>query len=150
MKRFVILLAATPFAAFAENTSPATVQQAATVEGQPAPGGNGGQPHQGPPPGNSNFILFMLPLFLLLMWFMIIRPQKKAEKEKKVLLESTKRGDKVITIGGAHGEVIAVGETTLDLKLGQGSDGAVVTFSKAAVASNLTQQAAVDAAKVTK
>ena len=49
-------------------------------------------------------LIFMFAIF----YFLLIRPQKKKALEHKALLESIKRGDNVITAGGAHGKVFAV------------------------------------------
>ena len=76
------------------------------------------------------------------MWLVVIRPQKKEEKKRQALIASMKPGHKVVTIGGVHGEVTAVGETTVDVKVGQGDNSVVMTFNKAAVSTNLTALAA--------
>ncbi len=81
------------------------------------------------------------------MWFVLIRPQRKEEKRQQALRSALKRGDKVVTIGGAHAEIVAVGETTVDLKLGSGDEAAVVTFNKSAVGTVVNPGAAADAGK---
>jgi preprotein translocase YajC subunit len=53
-----------------------------------------------------------------------------------------KPGHKVITIGGIHGEVTAVGETTVDIRVSDEGKGMVLTFNKGAVATNVTATAA--------
>ena len=59
------------------------------------------------PTGQSSGIMAYLPFFLILaiMYFMMIRPQAKRQKEKQLMLNSLKKGDKVVTIGGIHGTV---------------------------------------------
>lgn len=59
------------------------------------------------PAGQSAGMMAYLPFFLILaiMYFMMIRPQAKRQKEKRTMLESLKKGDKVVTIGGIHGTV---------------------------------------------
>ncbi|NVO02462.1 MAG: preprotein translocase subunit YajC [Bacteroidetes bacterium] len=56
-----------------------------------------------------------LPIILIVVvfYFFMIRPQSKKNKELKKFREALKKGDKVITIGGIHGKVLEVGETTL-------------------------------------
>ncbi len=49
-------------------------------------------------------LIFMFAIF----YFLLIRPQKKKALEHKALLESIKKGDDVITVGGIHGKVFAV------------------------------------------
>lgn len=75
---------------------------------------------------------------VLFMWLLVIRPQKKEEKRRQELVGGMKPGHKVVTIGGVHGEVVTVGETTVDLKVGHGSDGVVMTFNKGAVSTNVS------------
>ena len=86
------------------------------------------------------FMILMMVGVFAFMWFVMIRPQKKEEKRRKEMIDATKRGDKVVTIGGAHGTVDAVGEGTIDVRLGGDGDkgGMVVTFNKAAVSANLS------------
>ena len=66
----------------------------------------------GAPPEGSNPLITFLPLILIFVvfYFFIIRPQKKKEDERKRMIESVKKGDKVITIGGVHGTVTQVDE----------------------------------------
>mgnify|MGYP002640980208 CR=1 FL=1 len=62
----------------------------------------------------------MLPLFLILVvfYFFFIRPQTKKNKEQKKFREELKKGDKVVTIGGVHGKVAEMKETTIVLDCG--------------------------------
>ncbi len=62
----------------------------------------------------------MLPLFLILVvfYFFFIRPQTKKNKEQKKFREALKKGDKVLTIGGVHGKIAEVKETTIVLDCG--------------------------------
>ena len=59
-------------------------------------------------PGQSNggfaaFVPFILIMFII--YFLMIRPQTKRQKEKDLMRESLKKGDKIITMGGIHGTV---------------------------------------------
>ncbi len=58
----------------------------------------------------------MLLLFGALMYFMIIRPQKKREKKQQELRNSIEVGDEVTTIGGIIGRVVSVKEDTFVLE----------------------------------
>ncbi len=44
-------------------------------------------------------------LILAIMYFLMIRPQAKRQKEKKKMLDELKKGDRVVTIGGIHGTI---------------------------------------------
>jgi preprotein translocase subunit YajC len=56
-----------------------------------------------------------LPLILIFIvfYFFIIRPQKKKEDERKKMIEAVAKGDRVITIGGVHGSVTQVDDTSV-------------------------------------
>lgn len=77
----------------------------------------------------------LLPLFLILVvfYFFFIRPQTKKSKEQKKFREALKKGDKIITIGGVHGKVNDVKETTLVIEI---ADNVRVTVEKNAVVAN--------------
>lgn len=104
-----------------------------------APGSGGGAAQQ---PGLGWMPLIFIGLMVLMMWFMVIRPQKKEEKRRKDMVDAIKRGDEVITIGGIHGVVEAVGEGTIDVRIGKGSDSVVATLNKGAVSTNQTAERA--------
>lgn len=55
-----------------------------------------------------------LPLVLIIVvfYFFMIRPQLKKTKEQKKFRENIKVGDKIVTIGGIHGKIADIGETT--------------------------------------
>jgi preprotein translocase subunit YajC len=58
-------------------------------------------------------LVFMFAIF----YFLLIRPQQKKAKEHKILLESMKKGDNVITAGGVHGKVSAVENDLVTLEI---------------------------------
>ena len=68
-----------------------------------------------PPGSDANPIMSLLPWVgvLLVFYFFMIRPQMKKSKEQKKFRESLKEGDKVVTIGGIHGKVKDIAETTV-------------------------------------
>ena len=55
-----------------------------------------------------------IPLILIVVvfYFFMIRPQLKKSKDQKKFRENIKIGDKIVTIGGIHGKIADVGETT--------------------------------------
>ena len=61
------------------------------------------------PQGGGGIAAF-LPFFLIMViiYFLMIRPQAKKRKEKQNMLDALKKGDKVITIGGIHGTVVGI------------------------------------------
>lgn len=66
----------------------------------------------------------------VIMWFLLIRPAQKRQKETKNMQSSLKRGDEVITIGGIHGKIDAVDESTVYLRV---ADNTLLRFDKQAV-----------------
>jgi len=83
-----------------------------------------------------NVVMFgaMIAIFAV-FYFLLIRPQRKKQKEMKVMLENLKKGDKVATIGGIRGTVSNVKEKTVVVKV---DDNAKIEFSKDAVAALLS------------
>ena len=55
----------------------------------------------------------MLILIMVIMWFFMIRPQRKQQKELENFRKSLKKGDKVVTVGGIYGVVDEIKEKTL-------------------------------------
>ena len=64
--------------------------------------------------------LIMVGLFFVFMYFMIIRPQMKRQKEHKKLLESLEKGSEVVTSGGIAGRIRQVGENFLVVEVSEG------------------------------
>ena len=59
----------------------------------------------------------MLALIFVVMWFFMIRPQRKQQKELQTFRDGLKKGDKVVTIGGIYGTVVEVKDNTLLLEI---------------------------------
>lgn len=55
----------------------------------------------------------MLALIFVVMWFFMIRPQRKQQKELQNFRDSLKKGDKVVTIGGIYGTVTEIKEDSV-------------------------------------
>ncbi len=88
--------------------------------------------------GKSNPFMSMLPLILIIVvfYFFMIRPQMKKNKDQKKFREALKKGDKVITIGGVHGKIIEVNDTTFIIETeGQGR----LKIERSAVALNAVE-----------
>jgi preprotein translocase subunit YajC len=73
----------------------------------------------GKPAQPSTVELLVMPAALLaIMYFFVIRPQQKRHKEQKVLVESLKVGDEVVTSGGIIGRIKAVADHFVTLEAG--------------------------------
>ncbi len=70
-------------------------------------------------------------LIFIIFYFLLIRPQQKRQKEHQKMLESLKRGDKVITAGGIYGVIESVGTNTVTIKI---SENVKVRFGKGYIA----------------
>lgn len=80
--------------------------------------------------------LLMLGLMVLIFYFFMIRPQMKKQKELKNFRENLKAGDKVVTIGGIHGKILEVSDTTVLLQ----AEGTKLRFDKSAIAQSSEDQ----------
>ena len=78
-------------------------------------------------------LFFTLALMLVLLYFMIYRPQKKQEKKDAAMRSSLEIGDQVTTIGGIIGRVVAIKDDTFVLETG--ADRVKIRFTKTAISS---------------
>jgi preprotein translocase subunit YajC len=69
-------------------------------------------------------------LVIVIFYFLIIRPQNKKQKETERMLSALKKGDRVVTIGGIHGVIQTVKESTVVVKV---DDDTKLEFSRSAV-----------------
>lgn len=74
----------------------------------------------------------LLPIIAMfgVMWFFIIRPAQKRQKATATMQNSLKRGDQVITVGGLHGTIDALDDTTVFITV---ADGTRLQFEKVAI-----------------
>lgn len=86
------------------------------------------------PQGGASGILSFLPFILifLVLYFLMIRPQAKRQKEQQKMLTELQQGDEVVTIGGIHGTIAGVRDqdNTLIVKI---SDNTKVVMDRAAI-----------------
>jgi len=78
-------------------------------------------------------ILQIIPLFFLffVFYFFIVLPQKKKQKEFKDMINSIKKNDEVVTIGGIHGVVVNIKENTFIIRV---DDNTKIEIDKFAIA----------------
>lgn len=93
----------------------------AQAAGGAAPGGGGllGNP-----------MVFMVLMFVM-MYFVLIRPQRTRQKQHEELIKSLKSGDHVVTAGGVHGIIASVKDTTVMLRV---ADNVRVEYDRTAIA----------------
>jgi preprotein translocase subunit YajC len=87
--------------------------------GGAAPGGLLGNP-----------MVFMVLMFVM-MYFVLIRPQRTRQKQHEALIKSIKAGDHVVTAGGVHGIIASVKDTTVMIKV---ADNVRVEYDRTAIA----------------
>ena len=88
--------------------------------------------------GSSLSMWIMLALIFLVMWFFMIRPQRKQQKELEAMRNSLKKGDKIITAGGIYGIVAEVDERTVLMKV---DDNVKIRVDKTSIQNDMTDQA---------
>jgi preprotein translocase subunit YajC len=81
---------------------------------QTAPAASGG--------GTESSLLSLLPIVLMfvVLYFIMIRPQMKRQKEHKAMVEALAKGDEVVTAGGMLGRVSKMGETYVHIEVANG------------------------------
>jgi len=88
-------------------------------------------------PGGMLTSLVPFALIIGIFYFLIIRPQSKKRKETEKMLSALKKGDRIVTIGGIHGTVQTVRETTVIIKV---DDNVKLEFLRSAVSSVLASR----------
>ncbi|WP_028402912.1 preprotein translocase subunit YajC [Ectobacillus panaciterrae] len=79
-----------------------------------------------------NMLTQVLPLVLMfaVFYFLLIRPQQKRQKAVATMQSSLQKGDRIVTIGGLHGVIDSISDTTVVIKAGDGSH---LTFERNAI-----------------
>jgi len=83
------------------------------------------------PQGTNAWFFLQLIALGVIFYFLLIRPQKKRQKDHATLVASAKAGDKVVMNSGIHGIVVNVKETTVQVRV---ADNVKIEFDKAAIA----------------
>ena len=88
--------------------------------------------------GNQWSMWIMLALIFVVMWFFMIRPQRKQQKELQNFRDSLKKGDKVVTIGGIYGTVCEIKEGSVLIEV---DNNVKIRVSKQALVKDFTESA---------
>ena len=80
--------------------------------------------------------LIFIILLIVVLWLFFIRPQSKKAKEEQKFREGLQKGDKVVTIGGFHGKVVEVKDTTVVISLAPNTE---VEVEKSALVQNASR-----------
>jgi len=85
--------------------------------------------------GDSIQTMLMFGAIAVVFYFFMIRPQSKKAKEAKNFKASISKGDKIVTIGGVHGKIVEVKETTILLEV---ENGVKLKIEKSAISPELS------------
>ncbi len=84
-----------------------------------------------------SMIISFLP-FVLIFYFLIIRPQKKQQQKLRNMLDALQLNDKVVTIGGIIGKVVRIKEDEVIIETGAGNEKSQIKFQKSSISNVLT------------
>jgi preprotein translocase subunit YajC len=93
--------------------------------------------------GMASSLIFLVLIFVV-FYFFFIRPQVKRQKDQKKYRESLAKGQKIITIGGIHGRIVEIQETTCTIEVEGGNR---LKLEKSAVATDAQDQLTGETAK---
>ena len=101
-----------------------------------------------PPPAQSSpfSLFFMLGGVVLVMYFLMIRPQQKREKTRQAMISQLKTGDKVMTSSGIIGEIVEINEMDATLRVDPRKD-VRIKVRRAAVAGPIGDSVSEDTVK---
>ena len=91
-----------------------------------------------PAQGGGWSMWIMLILIFVVMWFFMIRPQRKQQQELQAFRDSLKKGDKVVTIGGIYGTVCEIKEESVLIEV---DNNVKIRVSKQALVKDFTDPA---------
>ena len=76
---------------------------------------------QASPSGGSSYTGFIfMAIVLFVLYFFMIRPQQRRQKEQKKYINNIKAGQMVVTIGGLHGKIISLTQETILIEIDKG------------------------------
>lgn len=81
---------------------------------------------------SNNFLI--IALMIVVMYFLMIRPQMKRQKQEKNFIQSMKKGDKVVTKGGMHGRIVELSDDTCVIETLAGK----IKFERSAISMELS------------
>ena len=81
---------------------------------------------------SSNFLI--IAMMFVVMYFLMIRPQMKRQKQEKNFIQSMKKGDKVVTKGGMHGRIVELSDDACVIETLAGK----IKFERSAISMELS------------
>lgn len=95
-----------------------------------------GQPAEQGGFADYSMIIFVV-LIIAMMYFTMIRPQRKQQKEHQRLMEQLRSGDKVVNAAGIYGEIVSLNDNSVVLKV---ESGATIRVTRASIVGRLQKQ----------
>lgn len=92
------------------------------------------------PQANPLVSLFPIAAIFAIFYFLLIRPQQKQQKEHEKMLESVKKGDRILTTGGLYGTVVGTKDKDLEVRF---SESVKLQVARSAVAKLLGSETAI-------
>lgn len=92
-------------------------------------------------PGSGSFagsILPMMIVMIVVIYFLMIRPEQRKQKAKQEMLKEAKKGDKILTIGGIYGTINSVKDDAVNVKI---ADNTIIKITKTAISSVINKTA---------
>ena len=90
----------------------------------PPPGGEGG--------ASTLFSFLPLVAIVAIFYLLILRPQRKKQQDTQKMLSALRKGDRIVTIGGVHGIIQSIKDSTVIVKVDENTK---LEFSRSAIAS---------------
>ncbi|UXP33807.1 preprotein translocase subunit YajC [Reichenbachiella agarivorans] len=80
----------------------------------------------------------MLGVMAVVFYMFFIRPQQKKQKDQKKFTEEVKKGDQAVTIGGIHGKIVEITDSTITLDIDRGTK---LVIEKSSISMELSKKA---------
>ena len=77
-------------------------------------------------------VMYLPVCFILIFYFLFLRPQNQQQKKIKAMLDNLKKNDEVVTASGIHGTVVIIKEKTVVLRV---DEGCRIEFDRESIAS---------------
>ena len=87
-------------------------------------------------PSSFPTMIGILAVMFVVMYFFMIRPERKKQKDKQIMVNNMQKGNKAMTIGGIHGTIQNVKEDTVILKIAENTN---VKVAKTAISNVITK-----------
>lgn len=76
-------------------------------------------------------------VMVVIFYFMLYKPQKKEQKRRQEMLDTLKKGNRVMTIGGIYGEIMAIRENVVTVKIAEKVE---IEVARSSINNNVTQE----------